>query len=139
MSVWTKWHALDNAYKNSSLHTNGLYEIRMIERNGQPARISRLRGADEHGILYIGHSRYLGTRLLAFKSGNHTAGDLYWRVYRQLMHSSEHGNHKLQFRVRMFGSEVKLKSRERTTLRSYLIKFCELPPLNSTMPGGVWD
>jgi len=135
MERWGKWRAIEEIYNDVDLlREKGLYQIRMIDKGNVPISIPRIKGIDPSGILYMGKSIRLRPRIEAFWRGTRSGG-FYYRAYRQLRKYKPYKEHSLQFRV-MAVTESDLTAKERGMLQRYLHRFCELPPLNSTVPGG---
>lgn len=136
MPKWRKWQPIDSIYSNISLlGQKGIYQIRMVDRDKKPITIPRLAGVDTEGIVYIGKSVRLRPRIEDFLGGRHSGGGSYYLVYRHLIRSKRFRTHSLQFRV-LTCEEPALEIKEANILRKYFYKFCELPPFNSTVPGG---
>jgi hypothetical protein len=132
MPKWRKWQVIDSVYSNIGLlGKKGIYQIRMVDRENKPIPTPRLAGTDSEGIVYIGKSIRLRHRIEDFLGGRHSGGGTYFLVYRHLIRSDRFRNHSLQFRV-LVCQEPELEIKEANMLR----KFCELPPFNSTVPGG---
>lgn len=132
MPKWRKWQAIDSVYSNIGLlGKKGIYQIRMVDRENKPIPISRLVGTDSEGIVYIGKSIRLRPRIEDFLGGRHSGGGTYFLAYRHLIRSDRFRNHSLQFRI-LACQKPELEIKEANMLR----KFCELPPFNSTVPGG---
>jgi hypothetical protein len=136
MPKWSKWQAIDSIYSNIGLlGQKGIYQIRMVDSENKPIPIPRLAGMDLEGIVYIGKSIRLHQRIEEFSGGRHSGGGTYFLAYRHLMRNEQFRNHSLQFRV-LACEESALEIKEANLLRKYFRNFCELPPLNSTVPGG---
>ena len=136
MARWGKWQAIEGIYHNMDLlDKKGLYQIRMVDMGNKPLPIPRIGGIDPDGIIYIGKTKRLRRRIEAFLGGRHSGGGMYFRVYRRLKRREPYREHSLQFRV-MAGTDNNITTREREMLQRYLRRFCELPPFNSTVPGG---
>jgi len=53
MPKWRKWQPIEHVYHNEWLIAQeGLYQIRMLNRENQPIPIPRLCGVDPEGIIY---------------------------------------------------------------------------------------
>jgi hypothetical protein len=136
MARWRKWRAIEEVYYDLDLlDKEGLYQIRMVDRNNVPISIPRIKGIDTEGILYMGKSVRLRPRIEAFWRGSHSGGGFYYRAYRRLRKYKPYKEHSLQCRV-MAITESDTTAKERSMLQRYFRRFCELPPFNSTVPGG---
>lgn len=136
MPNWSKWQAIESVRHNIGLlRQMGLYQIRMVDNNSRPITIPRLRGVDTEGIIYVGQSTRIRPRIEGFLRGNHSGGGMYFLVYRRLKKYEPYRDHSLQFRV-MTCTEADAETKEANMLRRYFRRFCELPPFNSTVPGG---
>jgi hypothetical protein len=119
--------------------TSGIYVI----FRGEP--LNRAGGADPAGILYIGKTTHLLSRLRQFLRGGHTANSGLW-ANRSLFMSCIGGawrpeSHfvsalgRLRARVASPIRSSRLERAERVVLLSYVEKFGEVPPLNFALPG----
>jgi hypothetical protein len=136
MGRWGKWQAIEEIYHDVDLlRKKGLYQIRMVDKENVPISIPRIKGIDSSGILYMGKSIRLRPRIEAFWGGRHSGGGFYYRAYRRLRKYKPYKEHSLQFRV-MAVAESDVTVKERSMLQRYFRQFCELPPFNSTVPGG---
>jgi hypothetical protein len=136
MPNWSKWQAIESVYDNTDLQgRKGLYQIRMVDSNNQAIPIPRLRGIDTEGVAYIGQSVRLRKRIEDFLRGYHSGGGMYYLAYQRLKRCEPYRGHSLQIRF-MVCTEADMKTRETNMLRRYFRRFCELPPFNSTVPGG---
>jgi hypothetical protein len=135
MPNWGKWQAIESIYNNVDLiGRKGVYQIRMVDNN-RPIPIPRLRGVDNEGVAYIGQSVRLRPRIEDFLRGKHSGGGMYYLAYPRLRRCEPYKGHSLQVRF-MACAEADMKNRETNMLRRYFRRFCELPPFNSTVPGG---
>jgi hypothetical protein len=137
LSNWGAWHSIENIHHDIDvLHKQGLYQIRMVSPSNKPFRIPRLVGVDDGGIIYIGKSVELRTRIGNFYSGKHSGGGMYNLVRLKLGRHRPYKNYLLQYRYMKISDEKVMEDTERNVLRRYFRKYCELPPFNSTVPGG---
>jgi len=61
MAQWTKWMDIEDVASMSGENDGfGIYQIRVVNKNGEVISINRLAGVDSLGILYVGRS---GVRL----------------------------------------------------------------------------
>jgi hypothetical protein len=122
----------------------GTYIISMRDRP-----IHRVGGIDENGILYIGSSLKIGSRLNLFWNADHPASGLLWvhQDLAQLIFQKQIKTRSeveklianLEIRVAIPIKRNQLKDAERATLLAYMMRFGELPPLNFNIPGGRWE
>lgn len=143
MIRWSEWILIEKEityYKGLAA-----YEIRII-RNRKPIPIKRWCGTDRAGIVCIGegnlrsrldHFYYASVRRREWAS--HSAGILYSTLKRNAKLTSKIGNHQLEIRYCPVKSKKKAKKLEAILLKKYLMKFGELPPLNSAIPSKVWE
>lgn len=137
MGNWGKWINIENVYHDIDLlDKQGLYQIRMVNTFNNPLPIPRLVGIDESGIIYIGKSVELRTRIENFYCGRHSGGGMYNLVRLQLRRHTPYNGYMLQYRCMKITDEQIMKKTEVNLLRRYFRKYCELPPFNSTIPGG---
>lgn len=135
MAKWQEWHTIENVYDNVDiLGKAGVYEIRMVNANSDPIQIPRIGSIDSKGIVYIGKSVRLRPRIEGFLTGRHSGGSRYRLVCRRLKKREEYKKHILQYRV-MPTPREEIDVKEAELLHRYIMKFCELPPLNSIASG----
>ena len=136
MGRWGKWHEIETIYHDIDiLDKKGLYEIRMVDEENNPLPVPRLGGMDPKGIIYIGKSVRLHPRIEDFLGGRHSGGRRYRRVRQELRRFNLYKRHNLQYRVKVINKDD-IETAEVQLLRRYFRKFCELPPFNSSVPGG---
>jgi hypothetical protein len=134
---WGEWHNIENIYHDIDvLHRQGLYQIRMVNPSNKPLPIPRLAGVDESGIIYIGKSVELRTRIENFYCGRHSGGGMYNLVRLRLRRHKPYNNYLLQYRYMKSNDENAMEKTETNLLRRYFRQYCELPPFNSTVIGG---
>lgn len=136
MPKWRKWQPIEDVYHNVGLLAQkGLYQIRMINPENRTIPIPRLCGVDPEGIVYIGKSIRLRPRIESFLKGRHSGGGLYRLAYQRLRKFQPYRDFSLQFRV-IVCAQDEIGVKEANLLRRYFRRFGELPPFNSTVPGG---
>ena len=114
-------------------------------KNNKLQKIGRLLGEDKEGILYIGKSKKIRSRIQQLRnavdpnrlSTNHTFGNKFKKLV-------ENKNKKLEIKIKdLFNFlciEIELKSikeldkAETNELKTYNYNFGEVPPLNSNLP-----
>jgi len=134
---WGKWLNLEGIYHDIDvLNKQGLYQIRMADSSNNPIPIPRLAGIDESGIIYIGKSIKLRPRIENFYCGRHSGGGMYNLVRLRLKRHKPYNGYLLQYRYMKINDKEMIKKVETNLLRRYFRKYCELPPFNSTVPGG---
>jgi hypothetical protein len=137
MGNWGKWRNIEGVYYDTEmLNKQGLYQIRMVDTYNNPIPISRLAETDESGIIYIGQSTKLRPRIENFYCGRHSGGGMYGLVRLRLKRNKRYKGYSLQYRYMNIYDSDMMKKVETNLLRSYFRKYCELPPFNSTVPGG---
>jgi hypothetical protein len=112
----------------------GVYRIRAFKNDDEPVLIKRFAGTDPLGILHIGKSNDLGTRIRTFRQAaqglkaQHHAGVEYfrWQYERLVPHS------KLKYDYYMTQSERDALELEQALHEDYRMKFLDRPPLDST-------
>ncbi len=138
---WSKWIKLSyiEDAKNSFPETPGIYIIKRVNA------ISRVGGIDRCGILYIGKSKNLRSRVRQFWRCEHTAsGFLYTSkpeigtlVFGKRCKSKDDIDEQFYSLYVKCAAPVSLKSlerAERAVLYAYVKKFGEAPPLNLSIP-----
>ena len=136
MGRWGKWHEIETIYHDIDiLGKKGLYEIRMVDEENNPIPIPRLGSMDPKGIIYIGKSTRLRPRIEDFLAGRHSGGGMYCLVRQKLRRHDLYKRHNLQYRFIVINKD-NIETMEAQLLRRYFRKFCELPPFNSSVPGG---
>jgi hypothetical protein len=112
----------------------GVYQFRCVGSEGIPMVITRLKNKDPGGIIYIGSSYNLRTRLSGFwrtiemqDRSRHAAA---W-TYCSFIYSSIFPARRLQFRYKVTPN---ITTSEFDLLLAYRKKFMDLPPLNSNRP-----
>jgi hypothetical protein len=65
-SAWSKWKPIEEALTGDVPEKAGVYQIRCVDKTGKPVAINRLARKDKEGIVGIGESGNLKTRLGQF-------------------------------------------------------------------------
>ena len=139
--AWSGWAPIDAVpyYKEYAA-----YEIRMV-RNGKPIPIKRWCGTDRTGIVCIGGGNlkvkwdffyYAAIRKVRVP---HSAGRLYSILMQSTKLRGKIGDHQFEIRYRPVKSKNEGEKLEAILSKKYLMKFGEMPPLNSTIPSKVWE
>lgn len=129
---WSEWESLDHLPDHRG---HAVYRIRLLE-SGKVISIQRFLGCDNEGILCIGKSNNLKSRLAQFRRGKDN-GREHYEAYR-LYTSRERLNELFPSRTYEY-SFVKLEpgkegDLEAELLKEYCREFGEVPPLNSNLP-----
>ena len=110
----------------------GVYELVVLDKAGEWARLDRVGGTDRRGILYIGQSSKLRSRLQDLRRvireqspDGHIAG-LTYRNSAKIKKLAP--NTRIRFRYVHCGN---CRREEKDLLRSYFDKYGEVPPLNA--------
>jgi excinuclease UvrABC nuclease subunit len=116
--------------------TPGVYLIRLLSASGNFQKINRVINTDDNGLLYIGKSENLRTRIKSLtktinnldSTNNHIFGVKYNRnsLFKKTFLPK-------QLSI-IFTTETNCKNKEDELLKNYLHKFGELPPFNSNFP-----
>ncbi len=138
---WSNWSLFRVEELSTIPKREGVYQFRCIDTKGDPMVISRSKNRDSDGIIYIGSSVNLRTRLRGFwrtiqmhDRSRHAAA---W-TYCSFSYSSLFPAKRLQFRYKVTPNPT---SSEFNLLLAYRKKFMDLPPLNSNWPPypGDWE
>lgn len=150
--MWSSWQDIEQV-KVEQRSYPGIYQIRMVNQDGNPRSIPRLMGTDEEGILYIGKvtpNRTLAKRIREFQSAarfgsaSHSGGETYVLVWMNLIQSDPaYKDCKIQYRVMSLYADLgvqedfrhRIEEEESKALADYFHKYGELPPCNSSFPG----
>lgn len=151
MCTWSEW--LDIGSYSDIDSSPGVYRIRLIDSaNHSPVPIQRLLCQDEDGLLAIGESVDLRNRVKKFhkvvkeRTGflRHSAGDRMALnlIFRRIPPKTFFDNKGLEVSFIEAQDKAGAQRLEELLLKVYFIRFGELPPLNSNMPGKdpeLWD
>ena len=133
-----KW-SLDYPLFDSNQHLEvsgkpGVYRIRAFTEQGKPLPIPRLGGVDALGILHIGKSKNLGTRIRMFRQAaeglraSHHAGLEFFEWKFEKIVPRE----KLRFDYFETSTEQEALKLERSLHEEYRNEFFDRPPLDGT-------
>ncbi len=128
--AWTKWFTICKLKFEDIPKEPRVYEVRWAI-NGKPQRINRLNGTDESGLLYIGVTANLQSRIKNFwrringGKSPHTAGHTFVAYNFERKIKLEH----LEVRWAKLSNE-ELDKTEAALLEDYIKKFLDKPPLN---------
>ena len=129
---WSEWKILSKENFNTLPQSAGVYKIKYLKKI-----IGRLVKRDQKGILMIGQSKKLKTRLKKFYEviqghGNgHSEGERFYKLKLRKKFPPEN----MLFKFSKVRRGANPKNRESKELESYQKTFGELPPLNNA--GGV--
>ena len=133
-ATWSKWSHFELRKLSNIPKKNGVYQFRCVDRERVPMVIGRLKNKDPEGIIYIGSSVNLRTRLKGFwrtienkDQSRHAAA---W-TYCSFGYSSLFPAKRLQFRYKV---TPRITTSEFDLLLAYRKKFMDSPPLNSNRP-----
>ena len=139
---WSAWQDISQA-KVKYMDHPGVYQVRLVDEDGNPVQIPRFTGTDEEGLIYIGSSVDLGRRLREFentakkfKYGHSGAGTYLQAFVNFIYRQHPYLNFKLECRVKHSPSADKsaVKKQEAILLAGYFYKYNELPPCNGNVP-----
>ncbi len=112
----------------------GVYRIRAFTEDGEPLTLNRVRGADREGILHIGKSKNLGTRIRMFrqaaeglKASHHAGCEFHNWQYQNLIPRD-----RLRFDYFKTSTESEALRLERLLHEQYRSLFLDRPPLDGT-------
>lgn len=114
-----------------------VYKIRIV-KNNKPFELKRLGNNDKDGILYIGQTTDFKRRIRDFFNGPHSGGELYRIIKVDGKLRGKMGDYKLHVKFLKLNRN-QLKNVEAQELLNYTMKYCEPPPINSSMPMKAWD
>lgn len=112
----------------------GVYRVRAFTEHGEPLSIPRLCGVDQLGILHIGKSNNLGTRIRMFrqaagglKASHHGGREFFeWRFDKLIPRE------RLRFDYFETATEEEALKLERSLHKEYRRNFLDRPPLDGT-------
>lgn len=137
---WSRWNRFESLKDRTKGKRPGVYEFRCLGKNGKPLAITRTRGVDQTGLIYIG--RRLGrlrSRISSFyrhisgqSRGGHTASRHYlcWEFSRVFPLK------RLEVRYAEMSSN-RVKQAEKDLIHAYLRRYLDLPPLNFQLPATI--
>ena len=118
----------------------GVYKIHLVNSNGSQIEILRFLGKDKEGILQIGSSKNIETRIKAFRGAmegkqyHHVEGRRFGLIKSYPSFTRKYENYKIQYSFKKLQNESQAKKEEERLLKSYFEKFGEPPPLNNNLP-----
>lgn len=136
---WSKWSPFDDCKLKKIPEKEGIYQFRCVDEKGIPIVISRLKGKDPNGIIYIGSSKNLKTRIKGFwttiKNWDRSRHAAAW-TYCTFRYDSLFRPKNIQFKYAVTKSTTNY---EFELVLEYRKKFMDLPPLNSNRPPYPYD
>lgn len=142
MADWSEWkdlYLIDVHW--TPYQWPGVYEIRLADQKGQPIGLSRFLDVDVEGLLVIGESANVATRLRDYyraskggASAHSEAERMYLIGLKTSFQKSVYKGSKVQFRWMRLKDKAEAETYEERLLKTYFKRFGELPPLNSEMP-----
>lgn len=142
MSEWSNWldHLLIEEFKDQ-YEWPGVYKIRLADSRGHPIGIGRLLDKDKDGTLLIGESGSIASRISdfyrAYEEGRltHYEGETLFLIrVKTKFRRGIYDDCKIQFSARKLNDKTEGEEEEERLLKSYFIKYGELPPLNRNLP-----
>lgn len=149
MAEWNVWRDISCIEEFADLYKwPGVYKIRLTDSSGCPIKIGRFLGNDSDGLLAIGESgtRTVSTRIKEFlkayeggKLKHSEAERLFLIGCTTRFRRGVYDNCTLQFAAKKLKDKAEAQIQEERLLKSYFVKYGELPPLNSDMPDKYID
>jgi hypothetical protein len=130
---WSDWTPLYGLAKNKFADVSrapGTYAIATTSQ-----RIHRVSGTDEQGLLYVGESGWLPSRLKAFYDCIRHGKDTHVSGWRYNLVGIKKCAPAKTLTVRWFATSGKKQAQraELKPLYAYVLNHCELPPLNYSL------
>ena len=137
---WSPWEPLSNL--QSAEPKRGVYRIRCRDGN-RVQMIARANGLDGNGIVYVGRSANVRTRLFQFYENARSPQAQYPNIaglnYRDRGYSRRFPLSELEFCYVLRSTADQAANTEAAVIRQYLDQFLDLPPLNFSVPRRVVD
>jgi hypothetical protein len=128
---WRNWENIENL---PDYEGKGVYRFRLVDNNGNSMSIQRFLGEDKDGIIAIGQTKNIKTRLKQFnkvvietKNYPHSEGLTIHLLRRITKFDDKYGTYTFQY---TFSKIDNPKEGEKKLLESYFEKYGETPPLN---------
>jgi hypothetical protein len=139
MEIWMKWTPWKKIEAPSERSEPAAYRIALLDAAGVPLPLSRMLGIDRDGLLSIGKTTSMESRRRQFVSGmtrcyGHSEGNLLHLLLRYSRLKEIVANATIVYQFVDASTDKEAKSAEARLLKDYLIRFGELPPLNSAIP-----
>lgn len=135
--MWTDWKDLDEGFNEIN---SGVYKMRIVNSAGQSYKIKRFLGYDSNGIIAIGSTNNLKTRINGFnkvimdKKYKHSESKKLLYNIKYSRFNSVFKKYKIQFSIKKVSNKEKYKEDESELIKCYFKEFGEVPPLNSNLP-----
>lgn len=129
-SHWSNWVPLDEVALKAGRRGWPPYEPGAYVLRACGVVLRRMLGDDEHGVLDVGESRSLASRLYQLRAcamGNRRSGHMAGWRYAYLQLADRMPAHSLEVAWRVGADPYRL---EAEVMKAYLDAFGELPPLN---------
>lgn len=131
----------NNINCESGKNCKAVYKIRLVNNLKNPKSIQRFLGKDKEGILMIGQTNDMENRLQKFKQAfakgeaHHSEGKLLHIIVATIEHPRlKIGVKDIEYCFESFTNIEAAKKSEEKSLKSYVKKYGEAPPLNSIIP-----
>ena len=133
---WSKWLNVANQIAYSG---PAIYELRVVNKNGNPFKLNRFLGQDPEGILSIGETNNMEKRRSQFISGitkcyGHSECNLLYYLLKNTAFATAFDSYRLEYRYSSCTTKHDAQQEERVSIKTYICKFGEVPPLNSAIP-----
>jgi hypothetical protein len=138
---WTDWQNIESSPGHWGA---AVYEVRLTNCDGNPVQIPRFFAIDERGILNIGETSNMNRRHRDFRTAlrtgyKHSEINLWHRLCKYCRLDDRFPKCALQYRFRKETDRPTARRAEERMLKDYIMKFGELPVLNSAIPDRYGD
>jgi len=123
------------AYSSQLPDSPGIYRIRALTSPQKPASIPRCNGTDPKGILHIGETKYLRTRVRHFRNAAFRSGDCHAAgcEFRDSGFASQFSKETIYYDFAERESKEAAEECERALHEEYRKRFHDKPPLDSSI------
>ena len=133
---WTDWFNIDD---KCDYRGPAVYKVRLTNANGNACTLERLLRADEEGIMCIGRASDMKQRnaqfLTAIKAAyGHSEMNLVYYLNGYTDFKKKFKDGQFHYCFCKCADVAESKSEEEKLIKSYFLKFGEVPPLNSAIP-----
>jgi hypothetical protein len=135
--LWSAWNDIVQA---TSYSGHAVYQLRYVDASGSARSIARFLVPDPTGVLYIGERANMEQARIDILTGidcwdKHMAGIMIHILKRYSEgFRAQHSESRLQYRFEQHDSAESRKQREEQLIKAYVLRFGEVPPLNSAIP-----